>query len=194
MQVDQSVNFELRLACATLLRQFMSGRMTNDEYQDRLAELHNRYGFDAAVADFDLVVWHLYCDIRTHRMTDPGRRPPKPIRRRVARWIVFLRTMEPLGQGKPVCKTRIARRLMLAIVGSMVFGLVCSLLGFWMGWVASLLSLFVWPWIVGGITLDDRIFSNAFDEDLTNPCPFCSTDALAQAVRCPTYLAGTFAR
>lgn len=99
-------NLVLRRRYAELLRQFMSGRMTNYEYDDRADDFIFHSRADDALDRVYEVAWLTYCDIRKHRMTDPDRRLPKAARRCVARWIVFLRS------GAPICPD--ATQLILA--------------------------------------------------------------------------------
>lgn len=87
-----AINPPHRRAYAELLRQFMSGRMTNFEYENRFNKLESRFGPDDTVWAVYLRVWECYCDLRKHRMTDPGRRLPPEMRLEIARWIVFLHT------------------------------------------------------------------------------------------------------
>ena len=74
---------------AELLRQFMSGRMTNWDYEDASDEVLD--ASDAATWGVHSQVWFTYDDLtrhwigRRHGMTAEGRRD-------VARWVMFLRS------------------------------------------------------------------------------------------------------
>jgi hypothetical protein len=75
---------------AELLRHFAAGRLTNDEYEDAAFQI-----LEAADAKDRLPgvmfsrVWHLYDDLRVHRLRDEHALADEG-RRAVARWVVFL--------------------------------------------------------------------------------------------------------
>ncbi|HYE19593.1 MAG TPA: hypothetical protein VEA69_14170, partial [Tepidisphaeraceae bacterium] len=92
------VDRDRRARLAELLRQFASGRSTNDTYEDRFfAEVFA--GRPAAQHDPALFAiwsrsWLLYSDLREHRLV--GRYAlPAAVRRDVCRWVVFLHTNVP---------------------------------------------------------------------------------------------------
>jgi hypothetical protein len=82
------VDREARTQLAELTRHLVGGRVTNDEFEDRLS-LHSA---DPAVWEiFSSGAWFLYSDDREHRLTGKYRLS-KDARREVARWILFLKT------------------------------------------------------------------------------------------------------
>ena len=97
-----SVDIAARKQYAELLRQFMSGRMTNDDFVSREPIESD----DAAICAISEQAWFLYDDIRTHRLS--GRwRITGDGRHAVARWILFLKTdleytWPPLLRGGPL--------------------------------------------------------------------------------------------
>jgi len=76
---------------AELLRHFLAGRITNDDYERRADQImaSDSGTEDRAIAEVYQRVWFLYCDIRTHRMSGKWALPPEG-RREAARWIMFL--------------------------------------------------------------------------------------------------------
>jgi len=84
------VDQEARRQYAELVRQFTSGRMTNDEYEagyDAITADKN----DPAVSEAYYQLWLLYDDIKTHRMTGIHRLD-RDGRRAVARMVLFLQS------------------------------------------------------------------------------------------------------
>ena len=79
-----------RDAYAEVLRHFIAGRLTNDEY-DRCADdiLDRCSPEDRGPAAVYSSVWFLYDDLRTHRLTGKSKVPRKT-RRELARCIIFL--------------------------------------------------------------------------------------------------------
>lgn len=86
------VDREARRTYAELVRQFISGRMTNDEYEERFEQLKLE-NLDPAVDKIFYQVWGLYDDYSTHRMTG-DHHLDKAGRRRIAQAILFLQTEE----------------------------------------------------------------------------------------------------
>jgi len=77
---------------AELVRHFLSGRMTNFEYElecDRLMR-----PMDEASDKVYCELWKCYCDVREHRM-GKTRGMTREGRRLTARWIMFLKTNRP---------------------------------------------------------------------------------------------------
>lgn len=79
---------------AELLRQFVDGLMTNDDFEDRLDRILDdprpvRKWEDKALWAIRSRAWFLYDDLRTHRMTGQWALSPEG-HREIARWIVFL--------------------------------------------------------------------------------------------------------
>jgi hypothetical protein len=78
-----------RRAAAELVRQLASGRLTNDEFEARWPA-----SADPALSGVRDAAWFLYSDLRTYRLTGADRLP-FPIRRQVARWVLFLHSDLP---------------------------------------------------------------------------------------------------
>lgn len=82
------IDRESRTQLAELVRHLVAGRITNDEFEDRLS-LHSA---DPAVWEiFSSGAWCLYSDNREYRLTGKYRLS-KETRREVAKWILFLKT------------------------------------------------------------------------------------------------------
>ena len=81
-----------RTQYAELVRHFLSGRMTNHEYETA-CDTFLKSNDDAIGLVYDKL-WCEYCDLREHRM---GRRHgmTREGRRIAARWIMFLRSGRP---------------------------------------------------------------------------------------------------
>jgi hypothetical protein len=77
-----------RNTLASALRALASGQITNDQFEDRLAQ----ESADLAVREVFLSgAWFLYDDLHEHRLV--GRYRPSPEgRTEIARWVLFLRT------------------------------------------------------------------------------------------------------
>lgn len=84
-----SVDAVARRAAAELVRQLASGRLTNDEFEERWPA-----SADPALSAVREAAWFLYSDLRTYRLTGADRLP-FPIRRQVARWVLFLHSDLP---------------------------------------------------------------------------------------------------
>lgn len=79
-----------RTELARGLRRLVSGRVTNDEFEDQLPR-EVRSSRDAGVRAIRAATWKLYDDLREHRLEGPhalGRIG----RRHVARWVLFLKS------------------------------------------------------------------------------------------------------
>jgi len=75
---------------AVELRRLITGRITNDEFEDRVAAAVRRSS-DAGVRAVRWAAWALYNDLREHRLV--GEYAPTPlVRRRVAIWLLFLKS------------------------------------------------------------------------------------------------------
>jgi len=79
---------ESRTKLAELIRHLATGRITNDEFEDRLSL---RSTDPAIWAVFSCGAWCLYSDLWEYQLTGKYRLP-KDARREVARWILFLKT------------------------------------------------------------------------------------------------------
>ena len=89
------VDREARRQYAQLLRQFISGRMTNDEYEKRFDSIQASVG-DPAVWEAYHQIWITYDDYYTHRMTRAHRLTGED-RRSVARMVLFLHSDREYG-------------------------------------------------------------------------------------------------
>ncbi len=189
---------KLRLQYAELLRHFMSGRMTNDEYEDAYEKL----GHDDENEFWCIFVaaWHLYDDLHEHRMTrKDGHKLSPEMRRRVARWILFLRSNAAISVPETVIVTRSSILAMCrpALWGAWLISLSAVLavsLGVW--WAIALLA----AW--GALAIPVRqhlrtcspslsaVAAHVFTDDPNDPWPFMSQADLAKAIAQPTYLHG----
>ena len=84
------VDREARRKYAQLVRQFISGRMTNDEYEARFEAIQHGAS-DLAIGAVYYELWFLYDDLKTHRMTGSHRLDCEN-RRTMARMILFLQS------------------------------------------------------------------------------------------------------
>ncbi len=84
------INREARRKYRELVRQFISGRVTNDEYEEKFEQLKLE-NLDPAVDEIFHQVWHLYDDLSTHRMTG-DHHLDKAGRRQIAQAVLFLQT------------------------------------------------------------------------------------------------------
>ncbi len=86
------VDLKRRRKLARLLRRFLSGELTNDQYEDRAMTLRphvSRSSKDLAVSKIIDASWLLYSDLCEHRLT--GKHAlHRESRRIVTRWILFL--------------------------------------------------------------------------------------------------------
>lgn len=196
MSIPAPINSSARLAYAQVLRQFISGRMTNYEYESKYYKIYKKQGQDAGGDAIYDAAWYLYCDLRKHRMTDAAHAPTPDFRRVVARWVLFLRTTEPppvlpgVVEGhRPV---RGGPMLMVSVplwlLSLVVYGNE-SLLG---GAVFGILAMAM---TISGVVKLGRPTSPVPEPscpafELTSAWPFSSAEVLAQARSSPTYLAG----
>jgi hypothetical protein len=119
---------------AELLHRFVAGRLTNDEFSDRVPASD-----DQAVPEITRESWYLYDDLQEHRLTGKWR-IGKPGRTEVARWILFLKT--DLQYEWP----RVNRWLLLVMVvpNLLTIGLLGVLLRHW---YATHGDFDVWPFM-----------------------------------------------
>ena len=194
----------VRREYAQLLRQFLSGRMPNKEYQRRCEAIIDRGDTPDAVQVIYNAAWHLYRDIRTHRMTG-DRRPTPALRRRIARWVAFLYSDAPYesapSEPRQGALIRVADAfdalywlsfLIAWIAAASLLALGFERLGLMFG--AVVLALWVaglgWSGLTGwGVSLDSAV-RRAFSEDKTDPWPFASAADLCEAIARPRLLAG----
>lgn len=202
-------SIQARRAYAELLRHFIAGRLTNDEYEDRLDELFKMHGRDRACEDIFAAVWHLYDDLSVHRM-DGRHAIGKALRRRIAGWIVFLRselpytppTLDPSKLPKrfshsPSWPVRIvacvAGVTAFAGPGALLYGVVSA--GVWIGiGTFALICIGVLVLIAEidgrGLSLDDAVYQAAFGSGEQSSWPFDSLEQRAQVAANPTMLSG----
>jgi hypothetical protein len=128
------IDFTVRRAAAELLRQFVAGRMTNDELETRWPT-----SGDPAVREIRDAAWMLCSDLREYRLTGADRLPTES-RRAVARWIVFLHGERPYEW--PV--TPAALRFAQSVVNVLTLGLTVRL---WDWRLPTRGDLDVWPFI-----------------------------------------------
>ena len=106
-----------RAAFALSLRQFAAGRITNDEFEDRIP----RHSSDPAVRAIADAAWFLYSDLRTYRLRGRNRLP-KSTRGAVSRCILFLATDLPYEW--PVERRSIARGLAYFVANLFTLGAI----------------------------------------------------------------------
>jgi hypothetical protein len=114
-----------RSALSRALRRLVSGRVTNDQYEDQLLR-EVRSSRDAGVRAIREAAWMLYDDLREHRLESPyalGRVG----RRHVARWVLFLKSSDEYQW--PDVPTWL--RLVLLVPNIVTFGLVEEALRRW---------------------------------------------------------------
>lgn len=102
-----------RMQYAQLVRHFLSGRMTNHEYEKACDAFLTCD--DEAVGQVYDKLWNEYCDLREHRM---GRRygMTREGRRTAARWILFLRSGRPYEYRYMKCPNGLVSLLTLGLV------------------------------------------------------------------------------
>lgn len=84
------VDWEARRKYAEIIRQFISGRMTNGEYEARFEAIQHD-AKDLAISAVYYELWFLHDDIKTHRMTG-AHRLDRENRRIIARIVLFLQS------------------------------------------------------------------------------------------------------
>ncbi len=152
---------------AELIRHLVSGRISNDEFEDALP-LGSR---DPAVWEvFRNGAWCLYGDLEEHRLVG-RRRLGRKTRREVARWIVFLKSEHEYEW--PASRDPVAGWLALAHLVSWQspVGLLVHLLAGW-AWAR-------WRWRRWRRSGDPAVW------------PFVRASDLEAARAAPSYLAGS---
>lgn len=188
-----------RLQYAELLREFMAGKWTTDQYEDRFYAIMKRQDDSACAAVFD-VVWHFYSDVTPHKMR--GRyRLPRELRKIVARWVLFLRSeslFHPLDQSSETTEPAHARVPAFELVIAWCLGwlgmTVASLCGWWTvsaACAAYLAFLWLGTWVSGGVCLNPQAVNAAFANDGNNIWPFPNEQAFAQACQTAGFLNGS---
>ena len=92
------VDREARSQYGQLLRQLISGRMTNDEYEEQFDAIECDAN-DPAVSEAYHQAWFLYDDLRTHRMTG-AYRLNREGRHAIAQAVLFLQSDQEYGWPK----------------------------------------------------------------------------------------------
>lgn len=129
-----NIDITSRRAAASLLRQFASGRLTNDEFEDRWPESR-----DPALSAVREAAWFLYSDLRTYKLTGANRLP-FAVRRQVARWALFLHS--DLAYEWPVASR--TETLARSIAGLLTMGVATRL---WKTALQVAEDADVWPFI-----------------------------------------------
>lgn len=198
MTTSTPANSAARQTYAQLLRQFISGRMTNYEYESKCDKIYKRHGQDAGVDAVYNAAWYLYCDLRKHRMTDAGHALNPEVHRIVARWILFLRTSEPppsaLGVIEGDTPVRGGPLLLFSApvwwLALVVFGSGSPLGGAAFGVLAMALTISGVVKLIRPNALDTEPSCPAFEGESASAWPFASAEALSHARATPTYLEG----
>jgi hypothetical protein len=200
MAAVRNVNFQTRRAYAELLRHFLAGRLITDAYEAAADKLQQHFGSDGAVEDVFAAVWHLYDDLKPHRMTGRHHLTPE-LRRRAARWVLFLRSGSEYGghELRPDHPARSRVRRSRLRDGLWLFSFACTLIGLVLAFqgVAGGIFLFIVGAATlvlvmmsgGGMSLNPQVLARAFADE-TDPWPFASVEDLNRAVATPTYLHG----
>ena len=81
------IDREARQRLARLLKQLVMGKITNDEFEDRLPGISR----DKSIQAISGAAWYLYDDLHEHRLIDK-QALSKVQRREIAKWILFLRS------------------------------------------------------------------------------------------------------
>jgi hypothetical protein len=196
---DNSLAFRRRYA--ELLRHFIAGRLTTDQYEHQYGDLERKYGGNESTSAVFGCVWHFYDDLIPHRMTGKHRLCPEA-RRRVARWIVFLRSdaaladvsATALADSRPQWAHSCERVLGTVAVLSLLIGAIATLSG---AVVVTLFCCFMlFAVLLGamvcspGVSLEPQHAEHAFSDDESDPWPFRSRAELDAALARPTYLHG----
>lgn len=193
---------QFRHRYAVVLRHFLAGRLTTDQYEHAYGELESRYGADEAAWAVFACVWHLYDDVFPHRMR--GRHQlSRESRHHLARWVVFLRSGAELADVShaapaPPSKWQPSAEGVLKVL---LFGYLCiasvavACAGVVLAWPAAMVSLAALICSVsdmsgGGVSLEPLHAQHAFSDDPDDPWPFRSRGDLEAAVARPTYLHG----
>ena len=170
---------------ALILRRFMAGRLTTDEYEDAYFEIESR-GRDQASWHIFAAAWHLYDDLHVHRMTD-GHRVDGELRRLIAKWVLFLRSGAAYGGAAlpptypESARVHASRRgriggglSLVALLAAVALGAVGNTAGFAIamaGVGVGLLTMIS----SGGVSLEPEAAARAFG-DMADPWPFASPD------------------
>lgn len=188
---------------AELLRHFIAGRITNDEFLMQAGDLRGEFGDSPTVSAVHSCAFCLCDHMREYRLTGKDRLQ-QPWRRRAARWIVFLRSGAPLAEvrGTKLTFRRCWRYLLLeaAVGAGMLLAVALGAIGATTGdyvMVASacigVIGMVFWSallWCLGPRSKESCHRVRAFLEDESDPWPFQSRADLDAALARPTYLHG----
>ena len=178
------VDQEARRKYAELVRQFISGRMTNDEYEEKYDAITPDEN-DPAVEEAYHRVWSAYDDLKTHRMTGVYRLD-RDGHRAIAQVVLFLQSDEEYRWPKEDWLR--ASRVLLLVALAAVAGL---LLGLFPGSFSPIISttafvgvvLFTYYTIL--IAVEKRQWEGCGD---TDAWPFLHRSDLDEAARNPRLL------
>ena len=174
------VDQEARRRYAELVRQFISGRMSLDEYEDRFANLHNDK--DLALREVWNFLASLCEDAYPQRMTQQWRLD-RSARRQAAQAILFLQTDQEYEWRRPLWDGSVF--LITAFVVFLIFALLQETpLLLRLAFSAPLLA--AWQWYEQWQRKRKR---SIFAGD-TDAWPFLRQADLAEAVRHPRLLNG----
>jgi hypothetical protein len=186
-------NVRTRRAYATLLRRFMAGRMTTDDYEEAYCNLQ-KHGRDEACEGMFWAAWHTYDDIVPHRMTGSHALSADD-RRIVARWLLFLRGQLPytppaLVRSPPQRRRDWAKRALGVLMVLIGLGLLAAspMITWAAGLAFGILAILIGLAMASRPDGMDAVVSHAFEP--TDPWPFASDDDLRTACAAPTYLYG----
>lgn len=129
-----NIDITSRRAAAELVRQLASGRLTNDEFEERWPA-----SADPALSAVREAAWFLYSDLRAYRLTGANRLP-FAVRRQLSRWVIFLQS--DLEYEWPVA-TR-TEKLARSIAGLLTMGVATRL---WKTALQVSEDADVWPFI-----------------------------------------------
>lgn len=82
------VDIEARKKAAEIVRQFVSGRMENFEFEESMPVTK-----DEGVKAIEDTLWCFYDDFRTHKLRDEWA-PDEEYKCKMVRWVLFLQTEE----------------------------------------------------------------------------------------------------
>lgn len=194
------INIPARRAFAELLRQFYSGRITNDQYESRYWQIVRTHGYDSAVNAIFLESWGTYSDFRTHRMSRFWKLLNREQRRVILRWILFLRSDAEFAQSE---LARSGARWPILLILPFVLLLAATIIGAPV-WAPAVFVLLVGSCLIVSATIwmaflarcvADRLMGRnrpaAPWRDEISPWPFASVPQFNDAVAHPYLLVGS---
>ncbi len=180
------VDQEARRQYAELVRQFVSGRMTNDEYEDRYKSVQQDRD-DVAISAVYYELWFLYDDFKMHRLTGTHRLD-RENRHTIAKAVLFLQSGEEYQWPNHTWVG--AGRAMVLVMGAWITVILLGmfpadyLLTLSISFMAALLMLL---YLSIRIPTENRAWKAHGD---TEAWPFRHQADLAEAVRHPRLLNG----